>query len=135
MENLHTIPFSKTLTAILNSMNQLDSKELDVLFFRIKKQKYKNYPTVLSKPESELLENINSGLPAGLQKRYENLRLKRINETLTENEYAEFLKLIEKIEKFDVERMRNLIELAKLRNITLNELSEQLGLKPQMYVA
>lgn len=135
MENIHTTQSSQILASILNSMKQLDSNELDILLFQIKKHKYKNHPYILSKTESELFQNINSGLPADLKKRYEVFRKKLIDETLSEKEHTELLALVEKIEKFDVERMKNLIELAKLRNITLNELSRQLGLKPGVYVA
>ena len=74
------------------------------------------------------MQKINTGLPNKLLKQYNILQEKRINENLTKKEHTGLLKLTEKIEEFDIERMKTLIELAKIRNITLNKLSEQLGL-------
>jgi len=97
--------------------------------WQIKKIRYKHFPTILPKEEAELLKKINAGLPVEIHQRYRTLRVKRQKETLTDVEYKELLSLTETIEDFDVQRLQWLIQLAKLRDITLNELTKQLGLK------
>ena len=57
-----------TLTSILNSVNQLDNNELNVLFYHIKEQKYKTHPSILSKTESELLQtqSLTMNIPSDI---------------------------------------------------------------------
>ncbi|MCZ7672082.1 MAG: hypothetical protein M5U34_35635 [Chloroflexi bacterium] len=47
------------------------------------------------------------------------LRAKLEDETITETEHVELLRLVDEVEMFDVERLTWLIELAHLRNQTL----------------
>ena len=82
-----------------------------------------------------MLLSINKGLPVKQQKRYDDLLGKRCAETLTESEYAELLVLTEEKEALQEERLKSMIELAKLRGITLSELAAQLELKADLYVA
>jgi hypothetical protein len=89
---------------------------------------------VSSKTEADLLWSINKGLPLKTQKRYDSLLQKRCAETLTETEYAELLDLTEQKEALQGERLKSMIELAKLRNITLSELADQLEFKADLYV-
>ena len=135
MKNIITTQHSQALNSILNNLNQLNSNELDVLFLQLKKRRWGNYPIILSKKESDLFQAINAGLPGDLNKRFDELRKKQTNETITDLEYKELLKLIEHIEQFDVERLKNLIALAKMKDITLAELSEKLELKTKIYNA
>jgi len=70
-----------------------------------------------------------------IQKRYNFLIKKRNNETLTDEEYQELLELTTYMENLGVKRLEYLLELAKLRNLSLDEIVEQLQLKPRLYVA
>ena len=83
----------------------------------------------LSQRESELLRQINQSLPQPIQKRYEALRKRRRNSSLTAAEEREFLALTKQREQFDVERLQSLAELARLRDITLPALLQQLGIQ------
>lgn len=83
----------------------------------------------LSQRESELLRQINQSLPQPTQKRYEALRKRRRNSSLTAAEEREFLALTKQREQFDVERLQSLAELARLRDITLPALLQQLGIQ------
>lgn len=83
----------------------------------------------LSQQEAELLRQINQTLPRTTQRRYEALRKKRQNTRLTSAEEREFLTLTKQAEQFDVERLRNLAELARLREVSLPALLQQLGIK------
>lgn len=126
---------NSNLSSIIQAVGQLTKSEFDALFLQMKKLKIKSYPIVTSKKESDLLLEINSGLPAKLQKTYNKLLEKRIAETLTEAEHTELLKLTEQKEAIQENRLKNMVELAKLRNTTLPELAEQLEIKADLYVA
>ncbi len=65
-----------------------------------------------------------------LQVRYKELAQKLVDEEITEQEHEEMLLLIQKNEAWAVERLQFLIELSHLRNRSLPEVMEQLGVKP-----
>ena len=73
---------------------------------------------------------INTGLPAEVRQRYQELIGKRREERLTQNEYAELLRLTDEAEKGQAERLEALVELSRLRNVPLPELMQTLGIKP-----
>lgn len=83
----------------------------------------------LSKEESELLLKINEGLPLEIQKRYNDLSDKSVRETLTEAEHQELLTLIPKVESKSVERLRYLVELSQLWNMSVDAVMEKLEIK------
>jgi len=122
------------LTSIIHAVGQLTKAEFDALFMQMKKLRIKNYPIATSKTEADLLMAINKGLPVKLQKRYDVLLKKRCDETLTGAEYTEILELTDKKEALQEERLQSMIELAKLRNVSLSELAEQLELNADLYV-
>ncbi len=132
---MNTLTVNPQFTTLFNTVTELSFPELDSLMLKIKQIRYKHFPTILPKDEAELLKKINAGLPIEIHQRYRKLRAKRQKESLTQSEYLELLSITETIEDFDTQRLQWLIELAKLRNITLNELTKQLGLKPRVYVA
>jgi hypothetical protein len=88
----------------------------------------------LSETESELLLKINRGVPEALQKRYNALIAKRRAETLSKKEYDELLRMTSRIERLDVERMKYLVALARLRKKSLTTLMRELGIKASAYV-
>ena len=73
---------------------------------------------------------INKAIPATLQQRYEYLLTKNRAETITEIEHKELLKVIEKVETKNAERLEYLIKLSGIRNISLDTLMKQLHLNP-----
>jgi len=87
----------------------------------------------LSKRETELFLKLNRTLPEDERQRYEELTEKRIEETLTKKERAELLKLIEELQQIWVERWQAVIDLAKLRKISPQEMMRQLGVDPEKY--
>ena len=82
--------------------------------------------------ESELVHRIRNAVPADLQHRFNRLYAKRRRapETLTESEYAELLRLTDAIEACDATRAHNLVRVAGLRNVSVDTVIAQLGLKP-----
>ncbi|MFA0783483.1 hypothetical protein [Fervidibacter sacchari] len=70
----------------------------------------------------------NSQLPPKKQRRFNQLRRKLRDETISEREYEELLSLWQEVERRNVERLKALIELAKLRGVSVQELMRQLGI-------
>lgn len=114
---------------LLSAARQLPRHEFDRFVERVLSLRAERDASVLSATESELLLKINHPVPDDLQHRYDELIARRDARTLTPDEYSELLRLTDQIELLEAERMRQLIELAKFRQITLNELMGQLGLK------
>jgi len=83
---------------------------------------------------SLLLQKINQGLPTEVRKRYEELNDKLHKETITPEEHQEFLQLVDRLELADAERLRHLIELADIRNVTVDTLVSQLDIRRPAYV-
>ncbi len=123
------------LDTIYKTLNQLNVADLDKVMHQIIDLKQRKNPSILSRKESDLLKAINVGLPKELQNRYNVLVKKRHNETLTDIEYEELLTLTEQVEKLDNQRLSNLLELAKLRNQSLDNVITSLELKPRLYVS
>ncbi len=94
------------------------------LNFPEEKPKYKT----LSKREVLLLQKIESAITVETWERYHILRAKRQEETINPTESAEYTAINRQIETANVKRLASLIELSKIRKITLEELMNQLGL-------
>ncbi len=77
-----------------------------------------------------MLLNINQGIPAETQRRYDVLIAKRRENVLTSAEYAELLRLTDEIEGLDAIRIANLAQLAHLRKMPLPVLMHELGIAP-----
>ncbi len=86
--------------------------------------------TRLSPEETELLQKINTSLPAMEWERYRELLAKRDAETLNDKEHAELIAFSDKIEEVNVSRMEAVAELARVRKVTVHELMSTLGLSP-----
>jgi len=84
---------------------------------------------VLSEEESTLLLKINEGLPADIQNRYHDLSIKNVQETLTEAEHQELLKLIPQVEAKNIERLKYLIALAQLWKMSVDDVMKKLEIQ------
>lgn len=82
------------------------------------------------KREAELLQKINLDIPAQTWALYLELKAKRSANTASSAELATLLGITEKVEAANVQRLTVLAELAQLRNVSLHDLMEQLGLTP-----
>ena len=91
-------------------------------------------PPRLSRRETALLLKINAGPPPEWQRTYSALIEKRRTARLTAQEQRQLLKLVDKMERYDVKRMEWLTELAALRKTPLRALMKSLGLKTPEYV-
>ena len=101
------------------------SKKIATLIFQ------KRGIPVMDETELKLLQQINKEFPANKWERLEFLDWKLEYRTLNEAEEVESLELAEAYEEFSVERIESLAQLATIRRIHIDELMEQLGLKPK----
>lgn len=120
---------------IIQSLSNLNLNELDLLMSRLIGLRRQKLPSVLTEIESTLLKKINTPIPVEIQKRYDLLLVKRDDHTLSDEEYSELLELTNYTEQHTVERLKLLMELSKVRNVSLDDLLDELELKPLINVA
>ncbi len=123
------------LPLIFQTLSSLSLSELDQVMKQLIGLRKQKLPGVLSFVEADLLKKINKPVPFEIQQRYDFLIDKRNTKNLTDIEYQELLELTSYTESINVNRLENLLQLANLRNISLDTLIEQLELKPQINVA
>src|SRR5207253_10320588 len=82
----------------------------------------------VSTSEASLLLKINAGIPPELRRRLDELITLRQAEKLTSDQEQELLQLSSRIEALEAERLEGLAELARVRQMTLAELIDSLGL-------
>jgi DNA replicative helicase MCM subunit Mcm2 (Cdc46/Mcm family) len=115
---------------LLQAALQLPPVELEKFVTRLFTLKARERVPVLSEREAELLSQIYQGLPLATQQRLNELIEKRQAYSITEAELQALIALTNQVELSDAARLERLIELAHLRNVPLEQLIRQLGLKP-----
>ncbi len=118
---------------LLKAVQQLPPTELDKFVDQVLSLRAHHVTPSLPRTESELLLKINQGIPADLQKRYDELIGKRNAESLTESDHQELLVLTKQVEKIEVQRVEDLSELARIRHTSLAQLMQSLGLRTPEY--
>ncbi len=115
---------------VLSGIASLETSAMEQFIDRALALKAQRRAPSLPKHEAELLQKINQGLPVAARKRYAELNNELNEETITPREHRELLQLIEHIELADAERLKHLIELAAIRNISVDKLMSQLEIRP-----
>jgi hypothetical protein len=115
---------------LLNAALQMPRPELERFVARLFALKAREAPPNLSEAETRLLLKINQDLSPAARSRMAELIDKRQAGLISPSELEELIQLTDQAEEIGVERLKCLIELAALRNITLDELMRQLGIKP-----
>lgn len=119
-----------SVDVLVKAVEQLPGAELRQFTAQVLALNAKRMAPSVAQEEAALLLQINNPLPADIQRRFDELIVKRDAETLDEEEYAELLRLTQQVEAFDVTRLEALANLAALRGVTLHELRRQLEIKP-----
>ena len=119
---------------LLNAARQMPRRELARFLEQVLRLRANHERGKLSIAESKLLLKINQPVPANVQLRYDELLARRDARTLSTDEQQELLRLTDEVELLEAERMKRLIELAQLRQVSLDEVFKQLGLPPLSYV-
>lgn len=84
--------------------------------------------------EPALLKRINLGIDPEVWHRYHMLRARLEDQTLTTTEQQELKQITDQIEEANAQRIEALIQLANLRNTTLDALMDEFGLRSHSYV-
>lgn len=114
---------------LLNAVAQMSAKEFEQFIEKAKKLHQKLPRSDWTKSEIALIKKINeSNLSAEEQKRFFDLIKKRRDEIIKPDELEELIKLTDKSEALNVERIKNLIKLAKSKNVSLDEIMNRLGI-------
>jgi hypothetical protein len=119
---------------LLKAVEQLNQSELEQFVSKVIALQAQRKAVNLPHKEADLLIKINQAIPSHIQTHYDELIIKRDNETLTTEEYSDLLELTTQIENWEAKRIENLAELARLRGISLTQLMENLGIQTQIYV-
>jgi hypothetical protein len=122
------------LNEVLDGVAHLNTSELEAFVQQVNVLLARRKAPSLPKREAELLQQINQGLPSAVRQRYQELNRKLEAEVLTAAEHQELLNLIDKIEQADATRLRQLIELAQLREMSIDDLMQQLNILPPVHV-
>ena len=119
---------TSSVATLFNEVERLDNRSLDTFIAHILSLRVQRKTSDKQKEEADLLQKINKSLSIQEIDRFNFLNEKHSEENITEQEYTEYLVLIKKIEKLNVKRLKYLISLAQLRNLTVLEVMKQLGL-------
>jgi hypothetical protein len=122
------------LDQLLSGVAQLETADLEQFVGQVNSLLEQRKVPNLPRRETELLEQINQGLPELIQQRYDALQIKLHEESIMSEEHQELLDLIDTVEQASTDRLQALIELAQLRQISLNALMNQLDIHhPPVY--
>jgi len=118
---------------LIDAAGQLDGPELEAVSDRLLVMRAERRAPHLSYEETELLLKINTPLPEETWRRYTSLYAKLDPDTITAEEHAELLRLINVVEMDNARRIGHLIELARLRRTSLDALMKSLGIGPRSH--
>ena len=124
-----TIQLEVSRDHLLQAIEQLDRDELADLVAELLNLRARRYAPILSYTETELFQRINQWLTVEEQQRRARLQQKVEDETLTLSEHQELMQLNDKAEWLNAQRVEALAQLAALRQTTLPQLIQNLGLE------
>lgn len=123
------------LQAIVDGLSDLDTSELEAFAEEVNILLARRKAPSLSKKETELLAQINKGIPAKILERFQSLREKQKASTLSQEEQMELSNLVDQIENQEAKRLESMIALASIWNISIDQLRERLGIQsPEPHV-
>jgi hypothetical protein len=128
-EAMETLQTSPSTNAILMAVRQMPIAEMEQLVDQVIAIRAERVAPHVTADESALLARINQVSPADERARLRALVEKRDDETITEGEWQELAALTDRLELLHADRLAALVELAKLRGITLDEVMSQLGIQ------
>jgi hypothetical protein len=120
-----------SVAEIIHSAKRLEEKSFEKLYQTLTALRVQRHGIpILDKTESNLLAKINSEFDDQKRERLQYLDWKIEFGALNELEEVESLRLAEEYETFGVERLKALSQLALLRQVSLDDLMNQLGINP-----
>jgi hypothetical protein len=117
-----------SLGTLYHEAERLDNRSLDAFIAQILSMQVRRQMSDVQEKEAELLKKINQSLPIDKIERFRFLNGKRKERGLSSSEQAELIVLLEKIEKLNVNRLKYLTTLSRLRGVSVRDLMQQLGI-------
>src|SRR5947209_7622480 len=114
---------------LLGVVRQMPPEEFDAFIEQALSLRRLPTADTLSPRETELIQQINRGLPADLSRRFAQLVRRRKKGNLTVGERQELLRLTHEVESQDADRAAALLELARVRRVPLRILMKQMGIQ------
>jgi len=130
-KNNHAINID--FSVLLGAIAQLDTNSLHLFSKEVTKLLLKRIPKKQQEREWSLIYQIYTIVPPNIQQEYDELIVKLEDGTLSDKEREVFLSLNDQIEQFSADRLTLLIELAKVRGVTVKEVMIQLGIQKPVY--
>jgi len=116
-----------SVTEMINNAKQLEATSFEKLYQNLTALRVRRHGThMLDETESNLLLIINIEFDSQQWERLQYLDWKMAFGALSENEEAESLQLAETLESYSIERLKALSQLATIRQVSLDELINQL---------
>lgn len=114
-----------TTENLLNAVVSLPKNEFERFFSDARKLKRREEHLIAKLPRFDLSETE--------RKVYRQLLHKFHHENINDEEYKQLTNLTDKLEGLNVERLKCLVEIAKIRKKDLREVMKELNIKPQNY--
>jgi hypothetical protein len=114
---------------LLKAVDSLSESDLENLANRVLFLWARRKENVLTADETLLLERINVAIPIDLHQEYLALVAKRDDETIAEAEYDRMLELGDRIDDLAAKRAHSLVQLATIRQVSLMQLMDELGIQ------
>ncbi len=131
---MSTIQVDLPFDTLLNSLQQLNAEELTELAQHAARLGARRRAPNLTQTETDLLLKISQGIvPPTTQQRCAELTKKQRAEGLSDEEQAELMTLVDEVELLNAQRLACLVELANIRQISVDELMTNLQIKPLSY--
>lgn len=116
-----------TTENLLGVVVKMPDSEFNKFIEKVNKLRQKSAKLNWTKSEIELIKKVNESiLSVDEQSLFDKLVKKRRAEKITENELQTLIDLTEKSEMLNVVRIKTLIKLAKLKNLSLDEIMDKL---------
>jgi|SRR5215467_12577615 len=122
-------PEQMTAEQIMAAVDNLSLSEIERVFDHLLAVQAERKGPHLPSDEAALIARINEGLPEELRARLLGLRKGREDGSITDADYSELTMLTDRAEELHAGRMAALVDLAKLRGVSLPVLMDHLGIR------
>lgn len=134
IQRMSTIQVELPFDTLLTSLQQLNAEELTELAQHAARLGAQHQAHSLTQAETDLLLEINQGIVSpAMDRRCAELTKKQRAAGLSDQEQAELMTLVDEIELLNARRLGYLVELANIRQISVNELMASLQIKSLTY--
>jgi hypothetical protein len=120
---------SSAIHDLVERAAQLDKQDFERFLSGVFSARAKQHKQSLGKTESDLLKKINAGFPAAQWAQMKALSAKLHDHSILPEEQRLLEALLEDYERFGLQRLKYIAKLAAVRQVSLREMMEQLGVR------